>query len=255
MDNPLYFSEPFSHCQAWIDLLLIANHKPGFFYSRGIKVDILRGQIGFGSEALAKRWKWSRGKVLRFLKQLETDGQIVQQKNNVTNLISIKNYNQYQNDSTADGTTNSTPNDTADSTADGHKQEVLKNDNKNKKGRKLPTAPTTDFNLIKKIFLEHPNSENYYFNGIDGRAIKDIIQKLKTVIEKSGKNSDISSSFKFLLDNITDKWILDHWSLKNINGQFNEIVNTIKRKFDGKGTNQFSDSKYREILGARPENY
>lgn len=97
MDNPLYLSEPFTRMQAWIDLLLLANHKEGFFYVRGNKVVVGRGQVGTSSRTLASRWQWSRGKVERFLKDLENNNQIEPQKNNVITLISICNYDDYQN--------------------------------------------------------------------------------------------------------------------------------------------------------------
>ena len=82
------------------------NHKSGFIRARGIKIEVKRGQVGTSQEALSKRWKWSRGKVLRFLNELEMEQQIVQQKNNVTSLLSITNYDEYQTSSTANGTTN-----------------------------------------------------------------------------------------------------------------------------------------------------
>lgn len=113
-ENPLYFSEEFTRLQAWIDLLLIANYNVSFIYVRGNKVEIKRGQIAKSQDALAERWKWSRGKVLRFLSELQKEGQIVQQKSNVINLISIVNYEYYQEVSTAENTTD----DTADSIAD-----------------------------------------------------------------------------------------------------------------------------------------
>lgn len=96
MDNPFYLSEPFTRMQAWIDLLLLANHKEGFFYVRGNKVIIKRGQVGTSSRTLASRWQWSRGKVERFLKELEESNQIEPQKNNVITLLSICNYDEYQ---------------------------------------------------------------------------------------------------------------------------------------------------------------
>ncbi len=97
VENPYYFSEPFTKIQAWIDMLIIANHKPGTFFKRGIKVDVKRGEIGYDLDSLAKRWTWSRGKVERFLNSLENDKQIVRQKTNITTLISIINYDEYQN--------------------------------------------------------------------------------------------------------------------------------------------------------------
>ena len=119
-DDPMYFSETFTRMQAWIDMILLANYSEGFFYIRGNKVTVNRGQIGYSQESLAKRWKWSRGKVRRFLKQLENDGKIVQQKSSVITLISIVNYDAYQSDGTTDSTT------------DGRQTDINKKNKKNK---------------------------------------------------------------------------------------------------------------------------
>lgn len=104
-DNELWLCESFSRGQAWIDLIFLANHKDGGFLVRGNWVEVKRGQVGYSKEALAARWKWSRGKVIKFLMFLEKRGQIEQQKSFIISLINIKNYNQYQGTETADDTT------------------------------------------------------------------------------------------------------------------------------------------------------
>ena len=91
-----YFRESFCRNMAWIDLLLLATHRESYERTRGIRVEVQRGQIAISIVELSKRWKWSRSKVFRFLNELEIDQQIEQQKNNVTTLISILNYNTYQ---------------------------------------------------------------------------------------------------------------------------------------------------------------
>lgn len=92
MDDPIYFAEPFTRAQAWIDLLLLANYADGYFIVRGNRVNVKRGQIGRSQQNLAERWRWSRGKVDRFLTEMEKDGRIIQQKNRITSLISIVNF-------------------------------------------------------------------------------------------------------------------------------------------------------------------
>lgn len=96
VDNQLYFAEPFTRMQAWIDLLILANYEDGFIYLRGCKVAVNRGQICKSQDSLAERWRWSRGKVVRFLDELQKDGYIVQQKNRLTTLISVSNFDFYQ---------------------------------------------------------------------------------------------------------------------------------------------------------------
>ena len=96
LNNPLWNCEPFTRGQAWIDLILLANHKKTFFYKRNIKINVERGQIARSEVELSDRWKWSRSKVRKYLKDLQEEQQIEQQKNNVTQIITIINYEDYQ---------------------------------------------------------------------------------------------------------------------------------------------------------------
>lgn len=103
MEHPDYFAEPFTRMGAWIDMLLLANYKCNSITVRHQVVPLQRGQIRMSEDALAARWQWSRGKVRRFLKKLEENGQIVQQKNNVIGCITIINYEMYQSVGTTEG--------------------------------------------------------------------------------------------------------------------------------------------------------
>lgn len=162
-ENPLYFSEPFNRSMAWIDMILLANHSDNYFFKRGIRVDVKVGQIGYDLDALAKRWQWSRGKVERFMKMLENDNQIVRQKTNVTTLISIVNYKEYQQDSK--------PNKKPNSKANGNKQELkeLKEENIYRKFKHL-SLNLDEFEKLKidytkeQIDLILDSIENYAQN-------------------------------------------------------------------------------------------
>lgn len=144
MDNPYYFSEAFTRSQAWIDLLIIANHKDNFFYKRGIKVEVKRGQIGWDLENLAKRWRWSRGKAERFINELEKSLQIVRQKTNVSTLLSIVNYEQYQQDDKSKSKANNKPEYKADGQQIANQTDTNKNE-KNDNNEKKELYPFSDF--------------------------------------------------------------------------------------------------------------
>ena len=101
-ESDFWTSEPFTKPQAWVDLIALANHKPGSVWIRGVEVHVKRGQTARSELTLAKRWKWSRKKIRNFLKWLEKEQQIEQQKSNVTSLISIINYDHYQTEGTAE---------------------------------------------------------------------------------------------------------------------------------------------------------
>jgi len=104
MHTKLWLSKPFTEGQAWVDLLMLANHKEGMINRRGIRIVVERGMVGYGEESLAKRWQWSRGKVRRFLSYLESRNQLVKrsspktvQKNTtVSSCIYLTNYDLYQ---------------------------------------------------------------------------------------------------------------------------------------------------------------
>lgn len=100
-DNPLWTFDVFSKAQAWIDLLLLTNHKTGHIKLRnGEMVQINRGECGWSMESLAKRWQWSRGKVKRFFDYLKNEKMI--QQTNIPNatVIKVLNYERFQNDTT-----------------------------------------------------------------------------------------------------------------------------------------------------------
>jgi len=96
LESQVWTSEPFSRGQAWVDLLLLANHEYGFFYLRDHKIEVQRGQVGWSHLRLSKRWKWSRTKVKRFIKDLENEQQVKQQQSHSTSVITILNYDEYQ---------------------------------------------------------------------------------------------------------------------------------------------------------------
>jgi len=95
-DNPLWTSEKFTRGQAWIDLILLANHEYGYFYCRDHKIEVKRGQVGWSHLRLSQRWCWSRSKVKKFIEDLEKEQQVKQQKSKSMTMITIVNYEEYQ---------------------------------------------------------------------------------------------------------------------------------------------------------------
>lgn len=96
LEDTLWTCEVFTRGQAWVDLILLANHDTSFFYKRGVKIEVLRGQVGRSEVELADRWRWSRTKVRTFLNDLKREQQIEQQKTNLTQILTIINYDEYQ---------------------------------------------------------------------------------------------------------------------------------------------------------------
>lgn len=112
IDNPLYFSEKFNKWHAWLDLLMLANHKVRMVSVRGVMIEVKRGQVLASERFLADRWKWSRDKVRAFITLLQDQQQILPQKTNITTLLTVVNYEKYQEKPTTKPTTDPTTNPT-----------------------------------------------------------------------------------------------------------------------------------------------
>lgn len=114
----------FSYAQAWIDLLIKACHKPSKLMIKGQVINLERGQQARSEVTLSRDWKWSRGKVRRFLSQCLKDGMITQETTHLTSIITICNYDNFQQSDTASGTTERTSGDTPSGQLTVHKQEI-----------------------------------------------------------------------------------------------------------------------------------
>lgn len=155
-EHRFWHNDPFSRPQAWIDLILLANWDDGFVRIRGNRIDLKRGQLAGSLRFLAPRWKWSPGKVKRFLKELENDSRIEQQKNAVTNVITITNYDLYQGNGTENGAQTERRR-SADARADGTTKEETKNkkeENKNLFSRFWESYPSRNGKRVGKVATE-----------------------------------------------------------------------------------------------------
>lgn len=88
--------EPFDKRSAWIDLLLTANHSDKKLLFNGSLITVKRGQIITSIRKLSEKWKWSYDKCSRFLKILESDGMLQKESDNFRTLLTIVNYEVYQ---------------------------------------------------------------------------------------------------------------------------------------------------------------
>lgn len=94
----LWNEKPFSKGQAWIDLILMAQHKQKELMHRGQKLTLARGQLVTSERKLSSRWGWSRGKVKNFLNKLEKDGMVtIKKKPKEITVVTIVNYCFHQN--------------------------------------------------------------------------------------------------------------------------------------------------------------
>lgn len=172
-ENDLWTSEPFTRGQAWVDLLLLANHKAGTIRKQGMKISLDRGDVGWSEVELSGRWKWSRGKVRRFLDELKNDqmisrktGQAIDEKQDKRKfVITITNYDKFQQKTTSDSTSDDTCVETSDGQATVQatdKRRYKNNNEKNAKNGKSEELNTSGKKPSKIPAAYSPEFESFW---------------------------------------------------------------------------------------------
>lgn len=185
-DNEIWLSEPFTKAQAWIDLFLNANHKDNSIFIRGNEIQIKRGQIGWSELTMSKRWRWSKMKVRRHLKWLETRQQIKQQKSTITTVLTIISYDAYQPE------TIQQTRQQKDSRRDTNNN--VKND-KTTPGEEKQSYKTTDINYLLHI----PLSDYPYLQEGSSATAQQIKNKAKALYDYLRGTGRTMKDYRFYL--------------------------------------------------------
>ena len=163
--HELWTSEPFTRGQALVDMLMLANHAPGIIRKQGLRIDLDRGDVGWSECELAERWKWSRGKVRRFLDELKTDHMITRKTAQADGekqdkrkfVITIVNYDKFQSTENTCGTSDGTGNETSDgqATVQATDKRRYKNNNGNNEnnGKNEDNIPHGAADAADKFYL------------------------------------------------------------------------------------------------------
>lgn len=209
-DNYLWTLEPFTKAQAWIDLILNANHKDNKMSVRGCIVDIKRGQIGWSELTMVKRWKWSRNKVRMFLKRLEKDIQIVQQKSHVTSIITILCYDDYQSQGTTEGTTESTTESTTERQQKDNRRYTNKNVKNVKNVKKEVLSP------LQSLWNHHCNNLHKVLRTSKDRQSKERLRLNERHIDEWPEIFTMINNSKFCCGGNDQTWKASYdWIIKN----------------------------------------
>jgi len=162
--HPLNMDRPFTEYEAFKDLIKLANHESRQVPIDGQYVTVERGQHLTSQKKLAKRWKWSRSKVHRYIKSLKWNQEADLKVNTRFTLITICNYHIYQS--------SEEPSRNSDETtmklkrnSSGHKQELKELEELKK------TTTTGDF--VKFLVFKIKDRFDKYQVDID-QAVTDI---------------------------------------------------------------------------------
>jgi hypothetical protein len=99
---------PATDHEAFLDLIQEANYTRTSVERDGKIIPINRGQVLTTEDNLAKRWRWSRGKVRRFLRAAQGSAEIQRETVQGITILTLCNYDKWQSDGTGRGTSHGT---------------------------------------------------------------------------------------------------------------------------------------------------
>ncbi len=105
MNGWLWEDKPFAYGQAWIDMLMTANHEDNDILFEGKIVTIHRGSFHTSILKLSDRYGWNRKRTTKFLDLLEKQKMVTTERTTHGTTITIVNYDKFQSVRTTIGTT------------------------------------------------------------------------------------------------------------------------------------------------------
>lgn len=222
----LWKGEPFSHGQAWIDLLLLANYEDKKMPYKGEVIVCKRGDVNLSFLTLAKRWKWHRTTVRRFLDTLASDGMVTVNATTKRTTITIVNYDKFQLQGTTDATTDVT----------NHAQvmrQIAHITNKDNKDNNNYLLIGDMYNETCVSFPRLKSLSDSRKKAIKARLKTYTVEDFKTMFEKAeasdflkgGNNRNWNATFDWMIKDSNMAKILDG-NYDNKKGAANEVSET-----------------------------
>ena len=186
VDSELWFSERFTRAQAWIDLLLLATYKPRTVFIRGIEMNLHSGDLCSSQLSLAKRWRWDFKTGASFLRLLERREMVEIKTDNVTTVISIKNWSRYQSNGDESGDQNGEQKDTRAET-----------NKKDKKGKKVQENSPLAAAAVK--------IDDHYAACVRAGARSDAIRSITRLLKQYPEDVLISCVDRYKTNGMTEE--------------------------------------------------
>jgi hypothetical protein len=184
----LWEEKPFSKGQAWIDLLLQANHQDKKAVIGNDIIEVKRGSFVTSIRKLSERWGWSNTKIKNFLNLLQNDGMISYFSDAKKTVITIENYSLYQDLNDAKTTEKRQTNDTETTQKHTNKNDKNDKNEKNIKNKNLTEDEEIKIVLEKRRQLEEEKKKRMEeFNKLSKEEQERYINMAKKII--TGSNS------------------------------------------------------------------
>lgn len=190
--------EPFDRRSAWVDLLLLANHRDKEIIFNGHPIVIQRGQYLTSVRKLAERWRWGKDRTLRYLRLLEELQMIKRESDTHRTLLTIEKYSVYQ--VTCDSNEDSNKDTHEDSDKDTHKPQTI-NEIKEINNKYINKASHFDDPDLDSAFNEYKAMRKKIKAPLTDKAEEMAVNKLKSL-----SNGDKDLMLKIINQTLFYSW-------------------------------------------------
>lgn len=190
-DHPFYMEKrKFSKYEAWIDLIMMANHKDNSFLFGNKIIEVAKGQFITSIRKLCDKWEWSNSKVVQFLELLMKQEMIVYKSDTKKTVITIVNYGVYHDKEEEKTTVNRHENDS---------KQIQKHTNKNVKNDK------------KKEYAEFVSMTEKEFDSLVEKYGKEPTNKMIEILDnyKGSKGKTYKSDYRAILNWVVEKVVTE----------------------------------------------
>lgn len=219
----------FSKFEAWIDMLMMANHKDNKFLLGNELVEVKRGEFITSIRKLEERWKWSNTKVKSFLNLLQSDEMITYKSDTKKTVITIDKYSNYHDNDNQKTSQKHHDNDT--NTLRKHTNNNDNNVNNDKKySRKQVYDETSNYYQLAIFFYQQIKKNNPNHKEPNFQTWSDDIRKM---IELDNRTEE---QVKYLM-----RWVQeDDFEMANVlspsklRKRFDQLVIKVKKSKERK---------------------
>ena len=194
-DSWLWNDKPFSKGQAWIDLLMLANHTDDKTLIDGNLVDVKRGERITSLRKLSERWGWSITKTKKFFDTLQKEQMIVYKSDTKKTTYTIVNYSDYQD------TNNSRSNAEVTQKENRSNTEVTQKETNNNVNNVN--------NVNKNIYIVEQKQIIDHLNLKTGSNYKYSTSKTQSLINSRIKEGYSVEDFIKVIDVKSEQWLKD----------------------------------------------
>lgn len=243
-----------SKLEAWITILMDVNHCEKKVLIKGKLYQIKSGESVNSLDTWAKRFRWNKSKVRRFMNLLQTDNMIVLKSDNKTTHLTVCNYDSYQVERHANDTeTKRKRNANETQTTPNKNVKKEKNDN-NDKNTHLGESEKKG---VEDFENETPTKNNVADYQPPSMMVKDVIGSTS---ENSAKiQNDFQIWFEAYDKNVGLEATKREWSQLTTDERqkalevVNKYVNSAPKRFRKKPANYLMDKAFNDEIINRNE--